>query len=67
MRQCGISPKVVASAVTGLVVYLVTKLGLQMDPVIEQAINVLAMIVAGYLAPPGEVVPDFEGGNPELP
>lgn len=55
-KQVGVSPKVIASAITGLVVYLATKLGLQWDPVLEQAVNVLAMIVAGIVAPPGDVV-----------
>jgi hypothetical protein len=54
-RTVGLSPKVVASAITGIVVYAITKLGLQLDPVIEQAINVAAMIAAGYIAPPGQV------------
>jgi hypothetical protein len=49
----GISPKVIASAITGVVVYLLTKLAISVDPVIEQAINVAAMVVAGYLAPSG--------------
>ena len=53
--QDGLSPKVIAAAITGVVVYLITKLGLQVDPVIEQAINVAAMLVAAYLAPPGAV------------
>jgi hypothetical protein len=55
-KTVGLSPKVIATTLTGLVVYLVTKLGLQWDPVLEQAVNVLAMIVAGYIAPPGDVV-----------
>lgn len=55
-KQIGVSPKVVASAVTGILVYLVTKLGLHLDPMLEQAINVIAMIAAGVLAPPGDVV-----------
>ena len=53
MRTIGISPKVIAPAITGILVYLITKLGLQLDPLLEQALNVLAMIVAGYIAPPG--------------
>jgi NhaP-type Na+/H+ or K+/H+ antiporter len=66
VKQEGISPKVVAAAVTGLAVYLITKLGLQVDPVIEQAINVAAMLVAAYLAPPGNVQVDAipEGSVP---
>ena len=59
MQTVGLSPKVIASAVTGVLVYAVTKLGVQLDPVIEQAINVAAMLVAAYLAPPG-VVADTE-------
>lgn len=55
-RQVGVSPKVLASAITGVVVYLLTKLAIQVDPVIEQAINVLAMVAAGLIAPPGDVV-----------
>lgn len=53
--QDGLSPKVIAAAITGIVVYAITKLGVQLDPVLEQAINVAAMILAGYLAPPGTV------------
>jgi hypothetical protein len=44
-------PKVIAAALTGLAVYLITKLGVQLDPVLEQAINVAAMLVAAWLAP----------------
>lgn len=55
-KTAGLSPKVVASAITGIAVYLLTKLAVQVDPVIEQAINVVAMIIAGYVAPPGDVV-----------
>lgn len=57
MKTVGLSPKVVASAITGVVVYLLTKLAIQVDPVIEQAINVVAMILAGYLAPPSKTKP----------
>src|SRR4051794_40479982 len=53
--QDGLSPKVIAGAIAGVVVYLITKLGLQVDPVIEQAINVAAVLVAAWLAPPGAV------------
>lgn len=55
-KTAGVSPKVVASAITGLIVYLLTKLTISIDPVIEQAINVLAMVIAGFLAPSGNVV-----------
>jgi hypothetical protein len=53
--QDGLSPKVVAGAITGVIVYLITKLGLRVDPVVEQAINVAAVLVAAWLAPPGAV------------
>lgn len=68
MRTVGISPKVLAATITGLVVYLVTKLGLQADPVVEQAINVFATVAAAYLAPPG-AVGDVEpvGSDSRLP
>jgi hypothetical protein len=60
-RQLGVSPKVIASAVTGLIVWALTKFAISVDPIIEQAINVALMIVAGYLAPPGEVEPGLVG------
>lgn len=67
MQTIGLSPKVVAAAITGLVVYLITKLGLPVDPVVEQAINVAAMLVAAWLAPSGAVQTPDEDGNPTLP
>jgi hypothetical protein len=49
--------KVMAATVTGVVVYAVTKLGVQLDPVIEQAINVVAMLVAAWLIPEAAPAP----------
>lgn len=49
--------KVAAAAITGLVVYAVTKLGLQVEPAIEQAINVMAMLAAAYIVPEDRVPP----------
>jgi hypothetical protein len=43
--------KVTAAAITGVVVYAVTKLGVQLDPVLEQGINVAAMLVAAWWVP----------------
>lgn len=63
-RTCGVSPKVIVSAITGVAVYLITKLGLQLDPVLEQALNVAAMVIAGYLAPPGDVVSETPEVDP---
>lgn len=67
MRSVGISPKVVAATITGIVVYLITKLGLRVDPVIEQAINVAATLLAAYLAPPGAVKEDEVASDDLLP
>lgn len=55
MKTVGISPKVVAALLTSIVTFLVTKLGLQWDPILEQAINAAAPIIAAYLAPPSKV------------
>lgn len=57
-KTAGISPKLIASAITGIVTFLITKLGLQADPVLEQAISVTAMLIAAYIAPPGNVKPE---------
>lgn len=70
VRSCGISPKVVASLVTGLLVFLLTKLAIPLDPIVEQFINVVAMAVAGYLAPPGKVIveePEYDPGAGDVP
>jgi hypothetical protein len=68
--QIGLSPKLVAAALTSIVTFAVTKLGLSWDPIFEQAINAIAPIIAAYLAPPGAVAgvaPQGENGNPSLP
>lgn len=49
----GLSPKLIASAITGLVGYVLTKLAVPLDPALEQALNVAAMVIAAYIAPPG--------------
>lgn len=51
----GISPKVVAAALTAIVTFALTKLAIPWNPIVEQAINAVAPIVAAYLAPPGAV------------
>jgi hypothetical protein len=43
--------KLVASAVAGIIAFALTKLAIQLPPEIEQALNVLAMLAAGYLVP----------------
>ena len=55
IKQSGVSPKVIASLIAGLIVFGLTKLAIPADPIIEQAVNVLAMVIAGYLAPAGKV------------
>jgi hypothetical protein len=55
MTQVGISPKLIAAALTSIVTFAVTKLGLSWDPIFEQAINAVAPLIAAYLAPPGQV------------
>lgn len=61
VRTCGISPKVIAGALAGIIVFALTKLAVGVDPILEQAINVLAMVAASWLAPPGVVVAEEEG------
>lgn len=53
--------KIMAAAITGLLVFLITKLGLQVDPVLEQALNVVTMLVVAYFVP-NDPTP---GGVPE--
>jgi hypothetical protein len=66
ISQSGVSPRVVAAAVTGIAVFLFTKLGgLTIDPVIEQAINVVAMVIAAAVVGPGTVVVEPEA-QPEF-
>lgn len=47
--------KVIAGIITGLAVYALTKLGVSLDPQLEQAINVAAALLAAYLVPEGPV------------
>lgn len=54
-QTVGLSPKVIAAALTGLATFLLTKLGLPWDPIVEQAINVAAPLLAAVFAPPGRI------------
>jgi hypothetical protein len=54
LRQSGVSPKVAAAAVTGVVLYVLS-LVIPVDQTVEQLVNVLGMILAGALAGPGQV------------
>lgn len=51
LRWNQIDPKIAAAAIVGLLTYAVTKLGLPWDPKLEQAVNLVAALVAGYLTP----------------
>lgn len=51
----GPSPKVIAALLTSLATFLLTKLGLSWDPIVEQAINAVAPVLAAIIAPPGKV------------
>jgi hypothetical protein len=55
--------KVIASTLTGLIVFALTKLAIRIDPVVEQAINVALMVVAAW-ATPNKLSP---GGYPDRP
>jgi uncharacterized membrane protein YjjP (DUF1212 family) len=57
MKQIGISPKVIAAAVTAIVGWLVTRYGLELDPDAAAAVVVALLTAAGVIAPPGHVVP----------
>lgn len=43
--------KFVASLLTGVVVFVLSKVLVDVDPGIEQAVNVVAMLVAAYVVP----------------
>lgn len=41
--------KLVAATIVGVITFALTKLAVQLDPVLEQAINVAAMVAAGWI------------------
>lgn len=51
----GISPKLPVQAITTVLVALLAYLGIELEPAVSLAIGTLLGIVAGYIAPPGEV------------
>jgi uncharacterized membrane protein YphA (DoxX/SURF4 family) len=51
----GVSPKVVAAFLTALVTFALTKLAIPWNPIVEQAINIVAPLIAAILAGPGKV------------
>jgi hypothetical protein len=57
LRQSGVSPKVAAAAVTGVVLYVLSLI-IPVDQTVEQLVNVLGAVLAGALAGPGKVEVD---------
>lgn len=55
-QTVGISPKLIAAALTTLIVALLNRFALELDPGVEVALNVLFTALATYWAPPGQVV-----------
>jgi len=53
--QIGLSPKVFAAAVVGVVGWVLTYFAIPFDPKLEQALTTLAMAVAAWYANPGVV------------
>jgi hypothetical protein len=49
----GLSPKLIAAAITGLVGLLLAELAIPLPPALEHTLNVLAMTAAAWIAPPG--------------
>jgi hypothetical protein len=60
-RTIGLSPKLVYAAIVGVVTFALTKLAISIDPILEQAINAVAMLAATYLAPPGDTLEVDQG------
>jgi hypothetical protein len=54
-EQVGLSPKLVAALLTSLATFLLTKLALPWNPIVEQAINAVAPLIAAFLAGPGRI------------
>jgi hypothetical protein len=65
VKTSGVSPKVIAGAITAIVVFALTKLAISVDPIVEQAINVLATVLAAVIAPSGNVVVEPEPQDTE--
>lgn len=66
IKQCGISPKVLNSLIAGVVWFVLSKLAIQFDPIVEQAINVGIMALVAYLSNPGTVVTPAPDPHTEL-
>lgn len=62
----GLSPKLIAAALTTLAAAILNRYVLEVDRELEIALNVIATTVATYLAPPGEVIVDEGPANDDL-
>jgi hypothetical protein len=68
VQTIGLSPKVTAAAIVGVIGWLLAYFAIPFDPKLEQALNVLASLAAAYLAPPGTVSVDIgEASDALLP
>ncbi len=55
-KTVGLSPKLVASVVTAVLSWLVARYGIELDDETSAAVAAVLLAVAGFVAPPGEVV-----------
>jgi hypothetical protein len=62
----GISPKVIAAVLSALVGTLATRFALELPREVEFLIPPLATFIAGYLAPPGDVIVDEGPASDDL-
>jgi putative flippase GtrA len=60
MASAAPSPKVLAQAVTSVVVWVAAHYGLDLDPDVSSAIAVVLAFVVGYVVKPGAVVNDLK-------
>lgn len=65
MASAAPSPKVLAQAVTSVVVWVAAHYGLDLDPDVSSAIAVVLAFVVGYVVKPGAVVNDLKA-NPAV-
>src|SRR4051812_45036641 len=60
MASAAPSPKVLAQAVTSVVVWVAAHYGLDLDPDVSSALAVVLAFVVGYVVKPGAVVADVK-------
>jgi hypothetical protein len=64
MASAAPSPKVLAQAVTSVVVWVAAHYGLDLDPDVSSALAVVLAFVVGYVVKPGAVVNDLKATSP---